>query len=215
MIMSSLVHSGYTIAHAEKQVEHSFLFSFIVAIMSSFRFLSMETEADLVSKLRHRKINAEPNWITGNLSGYHIDEAVMIKVGDDGLACLPVQQSDSLKPIYMDIVRYGLNYAYQKYKHREWLGVVMTHVNDPRKQYEYTKTDKPKNVIIVGAGIAGLAAAYELAQVGHHVQILEMQERVGGRIKTYGEKDGFAKHLYVDGETFIVITVKSGSIGGV
>jgi len=48
--------------------------------------------------------------------------------------------------------------------------------------------------------MAGLSAAYELKKAGHKVQIIEMQERVGGRVKTFGEKEGFAKGLYVDGE---------------
>jgi len=62
------------------------------------------------------------------------------------------------------------------------------------------KTKKPRKVIIVGAGMAGLSAAYELRRVGHSVQILEMTQRAGGRVKTFGEPDGFAKGLYVDGK---------------
>ncbi|HRQ25109.1 MAG TPA: FAD-dependent oxidoreductase [Anaerolineales bacterium] len=34
------------------------------------------------------------------------------------------------------------------------------------------KTAKPKKVVIVGAGLAGLAAGYELLQAGHEVLIL-------------------------------------------
>jgi len=41
-----------------------------------------------------------------------------------------------------------------------------------------------KKVVILGAGMAGLVAAYELRQAGHQVQILEAQSRVGGRIYT-------------------------------
>jgi monoamine oxidase len=52
----------------------------------------------------------------------------------------------------------------------------------------------PKKVVIVGAGIAGLAAGYELLQAGHDVQILEAQHRVGGRVYTLREP--FAKGLY-------------------
>jgi monoamine oxidase len=39
-------------------------------------------------------------------------------------------------------------------------------------------------VIIIGAGIAGLSAAYELSKAGVSVQILEARQRVGGRIFT-------------------------------
>lgn len=40
------------------------------------------------------------------------------------------------------------------------------------------------HVLILGAGIAGLSAAYELAKVGYRVTILEAAERIGGRIHT-------------------------------
>jgi monoamine oxidase len=43
---------------------------------------------------------------------------------------------------------------------------------------------KPKKVIVVGAGMAGLVAAYELLRAGHDPLILEAQPRVGGRVYT-------------------------------
>jgi monoamine oxidase len=48
--------------------------------------------------------------------------------------------------------------------------------------------ERPR-VAIVGGGIAGLVAAYELEQRGISVQILEMNDRLGGRIATarYGQ----------------------------
>ncbi|MBL8077705.1 MAG: flavin monoamine oxidase family protein [Anaerolineales bacterium] len=58
------------------------------------------------------------------------------------------------------------------------------------------KNGKPKKVIIVGAGLTGLAAAHELIQAGHEVQILEAQHRVGGRIYTL--RDPFAQGLYAE-----------------
>jgi len=43
---------------------------------------------------------------------------------------------------------------------------------------------KPKRVVIVGAGMAGLVAGYELLKAGHDPLILEAQNRVGGRVYT-------------------------------
>ncbi len=42
-----------------------------------------------------------------------------------------------------------------------------------------------QTVVIIGAGIAGLVAGYELSQVGHEVIILEARERNGGRVNTF------------------------------
>jgi len=49
-----------------------------------------------------------------------------------------------------------------------------------------------KRVIVIGAGMAGLVAGYELARQGHEPVILEAQNRVGGRIYTLR---GFAPGL--------------------
>jgi monoamine oxidase len=43
---------------------------------------------------------------------------------------------------------------------------------------------KSRNVLVIGAGLAGLAAAQSLQQAGHRVQVLEARERIGGRIWT-------------------------------
>ncbi len=54
----------------------------------------------------------------------------------------------------------------------------------------------PKKVIIVGAGLAGLSAGYELTQVGHDVTILEARARPGGRVHTL--RDAFSEGLYAE-----------------
>ena len=40
------------------------------------------------------------------------------------------------------------------------------------------------DVIVIGAGMAGLSAAFELQQLGLAVLVLEARDKVGGRIDT-------------------------------
>jgi len=54
----------------------------------------------------------------------------------------------------------------------------------------------PKRVLIVGAGLAGLSAAYELTQAGHDVTVLEARTRPGGRVHTL--RDPFPDGLYAE-----------------
>jgi monoamine oxidase len=53
---------------------------------------------------------------------------------------------------------------------------------------------KKKKVVIVGAGMAGLVAAYELLKAGHDPLILEARHRVGGRV--YTVREPFAEGLH-------------------
>ncbi|CAN5730632.1 flavin monoamine oxidase family protein [soil metagenome] len=53
----------------------------------------------------------------------------------------------------------------------------------------------PKCVLVVGAGLAGLVAAFELKRQGHEPVVLEAQNRVGGRVYTLRN---FAPGLYAE-----------------
>ncbi len=66
-----------------------------------------------------------------------------------------------------------------------------------------------KRVLILGAGIAGLVSALELLRAGYEVEILEYQDRIGGRCWTlrggdrYTELGGASQHCQFDrGEYF-------------
>lgn len=53
-----------------------------------------------------------------------------------------------------------------------------------------------KKVIVIGAGLAGMCAAYELVQAGHDVTVLEARMRSGGRVWTW--RDAFPGGLYAE-----------------
>src|SRR5437762_13492072 len=59
-----------------------------------------------------------------------------------------------------------------------------------------TATVAPKKIIIIGAGMAGLSAGYELSQACHDVTILEARTRPGGRVQTLREP--FSEGLYAE-----------------
>src|SRR6266545_1182510 len=53
-----------------------------------------------------------------------------------------------------------------------------------------------KKVIIIGAGLAGLSAAFELSRLGHEVTLLEARLRPGGRVYTL--RDPFSDGMYAE-----------------
>jgi monoamine oxidase len=57
-----------------------------------------------------------------------------------------------------------------------------------------SKPTTKAHVIIIGAGIAGITAAFELTRAGHEITLLEASHRAGGRIFTMREP--FSNDLY-------------------
>jgi len=53
-----------------------------------------------------------------------------------------------------------------------------------------------KKVVIVGAGLAGLACAYELNEAGYQIDVLEALDKPGGRVRTF--RDGFEDGQYAE-----------------
>ena len=68
---------------------------------------------------------------------------------------------------------------------------------------------KGASVLVLGAGIAGMVAAYELRAAGYKVQLLEYNSRAGGRNwsihsgDTYTELGGFTQHCQFDPGLYI------------
>lgn len=65
----------------------------------------------------------------------------------------------------------------------------------PTQFFSRRKADNPKKVLVIGAGLAGLTAAYELTQAGHEVIVFEARNRAGGRVLTVRD---FADGLYAE-----------------
>ncbi len=87
------------------------------------------------------------------------------------------------------------------------------------------KTLTGKTVAVVGSGPAGMAAAQQLARVGHSVTVFEKNDRVGGLLR-YGIPDFKMEKIHIDhrvtqmqaeGVVFKtgVLVSQSGDIGGI
>lgn len=56
----------------------------------------------------------------------------------------------------------------------------------------FVREGAPRKVVVLGAGLAGMSAAYELMQAGYEVKVVEAQARAGGRVITLRGFDGGA-----------------------
>lgn len=62
----------------------------------------------------------------------------------------------------------------------------------------------PLRVVVLGAGLAGMSAAYELRKLGHDVTVLEARNRAGGRVRTL--RDGLSDGMYVEAGAVVFYT---------
>jgi monoamine oxidase len=80
---------------------------------------------------------------------------------------------------------------------REFLALMAAAVVPGVSQVERLQRRGPaQNVIVLGAGLAGLSCAYELQNLGHTVSVLEAQMRSGGRVRTL--RESFAPGVYTE-----------------
>jgi monoamine oxidase len=49
------------------------------------------------------------------------------------------------------------------------------------------RVGRGRRVVVIGAGFAGLACAYELQSAGYKVTVLDSRNRVGGRVLSFSD----------------------------
>lgn len=76
----------------------------------------------------------------------------------------------------------------------QWLGVTGTGL--ALSGCVHGRGGGDRRVIVAGAGLAGLTAAYELVKRGYDVTVLEARGRVGGRVLTH--REGFTAGQYAE-----------------
>ena len=80
---------------------------------------------------------------------------------------------------------------------REFLALLAAAYAQPALQLDRFQRRAPaQQIVVLGAGLGGLCAAYELQALGHTVTVLEAQTRAGGRVRTI--RDSFGPGLYAE-----------------
>lgn len=71
-------------------------------------------------------------------------------------------------------------------------------------------------VVVIGAGVAGLAAAYDLVRAGHEVVVAEGAPFIGGQVRTFevggGRLESFYHHLFLS-DTAIIGLIEELGLG--
>lgn len=69
---------------------------------------------------------------------------------------------------------------------RRYISCVLNAENGDEQTMFIKPAEEKKNVVVIGAGIAGLEAARVAAVRGHHVDVYEKEEKIGGQINIAG-----------------------------
>jgi len=77
-----------------------------------------------------------------------------------------------------------------------WTGAAAARAEPSTLQTPAASPAAAPQVVVLGAGLSGLAAAYELEKAGYAVTVIEARTRPGGRVLTY--RDPFADGLYAE-----------------
>jgi len=77
-----------------------------------------------------------------------------------------------------------------------WTAAAAARAEPSTASMQAAAPNAPRQVLVLGAGLAGLAAAYELKKAGYAVTVIEARTRPGGRVLTY--RDPFADGLYAE-----------------
>jgi len=77
-----------------------------------------------------------------------------------------------------------------------WTAAAAARAEPSTAETQAAAPNTSRQVLVLGAGLAGLAAAYELKKAGYAVSVIEARTRPGGRVLTY--RDPFADGLYAE-----------------